>query len=93
MNIPKDYDGSVFKRYKYGGNKKAVKLCRVFGCKKLEEPEQCTSLHLFPKDKVLRKTWAIKCRIAVQIKDYFAICNHHFEETDFYSGNFHNKSL
>lgn len=78
MNIPKDYSGTVFRRYKYGSNKKGIKLCRVPGCKKLQEYVQNTSLHLFPKDKLQRKTWVIKCRIAEPIKGYFAVCNHHF---------------
>lgn len=86
MNIPQNYAGTIFKRYKYGNIKRGIKLCRVPGCKKLEQPDLKTSLHLFPKDKKLRKEWAIKCRIAVDIKEYFTICNHHFKETEFYTG-------
>lgn len=76
MDIPEDYDGLVFKRYKYGSLKRA------------EEQGLRTSLHLFPKEKKLRKTWAIKCRIGGKIPDYFAVCNHHFKEIDFCSGLF-----
>lgn len=85
MNIPENYTGTIFKRFKYGSRKKGIRLCRVPECKKLEDETVNTSLHLFPKNEKLKKLWAIKCRIGVKIPSYFAICNHHFKKSDFYS--------
>ena len=58
------------------------KYCSVPGCYSKTKTGEI-SLHLFPKDKHLRKQWQTRLRFGKKVTDSMPVCSLHFKKEDF----------